>query len=139
MRDCLTPRPRSARDTTQAVLALLFVALAMAAAGCSAIMATLHPADVAPPELGQPWRAPDVASARPLAAEALPGVPPTLAPEVGRLSLAQLLDVALQTNPQTERAWQDAHAALADWDVERGRYLPRLYGMMSVIDRRNPG
>jgi len=138
MNDRPTRRTRSARDTTTAVVGSLFVVLAMAVAGCSTIAETLRPADVVPPELGQPWRAPEVASARPMPAEALPGLPPALAAEAGRLSLAQLLDVALQTNPQTERAWQDAHAALADWDVARGRYLPRLYGNMSVVDRRAP-
>ena len=110
----------------------------MALAGCGALNETLRPADVVPPALGERWRPTDVASARPLAAEALPGIPAALAPDGGRLSLTQLLDVGLRTNPQTERAWQEAHAALAEWDVQRGRYLPRVYGNMSVVDRRSP-
>jgi len=116
----------------------LLVAAAIAFAGCGALAESMRAADVVPPELGQPWRAGDVESARPLAAETLPGIPARLAPEAGRLTLGQLLDAALQTNPQTERAWQEAHAALAEWDVQRGRYLPRLYGNVSVVDVRAP-
>ena len=66
-------------------------------------------------------------------------LPSPAAPVPGeRLALGQLLDTALRTNPGTQHAWQEAHAAAADWDVERGRYLPRVYGNVSVVDLRAP-
>jgi len=114
------------------------IAIAMALGGCATLSAALHDPDASPPELGQPWQPTTVASAQPLPAETLPIIPSDLAPDARRLGLAELLDVALRTNPQTERAWREAHVALAEWDVQRGRYLPRLYGNVSVVDLRAP-
>lgn len=93
--------------------------------------------EAAPPaELGKPWRpTPDAATGR-LPDEAVV-LPQLQVPAPGeRLRLDELLDDALRTNPGTRRAWQEAHAAAADWDVERGRYLPRVYGNVSVVDLR---
>ena len=67
-----------------------------------------------------------------------PVLHPRLPDPGDRFRLAQLLDVALRTNPGTRRAWQDAQTAAAEWDVERGRYLPRVYGNVSVVDLRAP-
>lgn len=116
----------------------IVLATAMASAGCTTLTAALHDPSTTPPDLGQAWRPGDVASARPLPAETLPEIPSQLAAQDRPLSLAELLDTALRTNPQTERAWREAHAALAEWDGQRGRYLPRVYGNVSVVDLRAP-
>lgn len=114
------------------------VGWAMALAGCATLSTALHDPDASPPALGEAWRPVQVASARPLPAETLPTIPAALAPVEGELGLAELLDASLRTNPQTERTWRAAHVALAEWDVQRGRYLPRIYGNVSVVDLRAP-
>ncbi len=93
--------------------------------------------DLAPPELGTPWRGAGLTPAF-LPAEETPGIPLELASDARRLTLAELLEIALRLDPGTERAWHEARAALADWERERGRYLPRLYGNVSVVDLRAP-
>jgi len=110
----------------------------MALASCAPLSAAVHDRDAAPPALGEPWRPAGVASSLPLPEEALPTIPPVLLPDARQLGLAELLDVSLRANPQTERSWREAHAALAEWDVQRGRYLPRVYGNVSVVDLRAP-
>lgn len=117
--------------------ALLVVPLLMAA-GCSTLGSLAHDPDTTPPELGRPWRPGAIASAAPLPVEESAWIPPPTVPGGERLHLDELLALALRTNPQTERAWRDAHVALAEWDVERGRYLPRVYGNVSIVDHRAP-
>jgi outer membrane protein TolC len=112
----------------------------LAATGCSFVgwRPELFDAE-SPAELGKPWRpSGEASSARLPDAGVAPSLPPRLPDPGDRLRLAQLLDEALRTNPGTRRAWQDAQTAAAGWDVERGRYLPRVYGNVSVVDLRPP-
>ena len=51
-----------------------------------------------------------------------------LVPYRDDLVLTQLIDVALQNSPQTEKAWADAKAAAAAWAVARGSYYPTVDG-----------
>ncbi|MBY0274831.1 TolC family protein [Candidatus Binatia bacterium] len=93
----------------------------------------------APPhaELGKAWRpGPDAARAASPADEALLLSPVQVPAPGSRLRLDELLDDALLGNPSTRRVWQDAQTAAAQWNVERGRYLPRVYGNVSVVDVR---
>jgi outer membrane protein len=78
--------------------------------------------DVAPSS-GTAWQAPS---------EARPSVPPVARPDVPesylvpgtKLSLPQVLDVALRNNPATRIAWHNARAAAADVGARRSAYYP---------------
>jgi len=52
-----------------------------------------------------------------------------LVPYRENLVLTQLIDVALQNSPQTEKAWAEARAAAAAWAVARGSYYPTVDGV----------
>ena len=142
MRDRATRRTRCGRERWIPFAWLLILAQGLSATGCSALGLRADVFETAfeaapPPELGTPWRAAVDAPPGPLS-ESL-GVPPAAAQAHAsgeRLRLDQLLDDALRTNPGTQRAWQQAQAAASEWDVERGRYLPRVYGNVSVVDVR---
>lgn len=139
MRHRATRRTRNVRDRALLLAWFLAVAQGLAATGCGLAARFTEP-DAAVPELGRPWRPSTPPGATGAASAPSPDDPPALAPRPPgpgqRQHLAQLLDEALRTNPSTERAWRDAHAALAEWDVQRGRYLPRIYGNVSVVDLR---
>ena len=55
-----------------------------------------------------------------------------LTPFRDNLVLTQLIDVALQNSPQTEKAWAEARAAAAAWAVARGSLYPTLDGAAST-------
>jgi outer membrane protein len=98
---------------------ILLAAPLLLAAGC-ATRSVDH--DVAPSS-GTPWQAPS---------EARPPVPPVARPDVPesylvpgtKLSLPQVLDVALRNNPTTRVAWHNARAAAADVQARRSAYYP---------------
>jgi len=48
-----------------------------------------------------------------------------------RLTLAELIDVALLNNPQTKKTWSDAMAAAASYGKSMKDYLPEIDGAMS--------
>lgn len=51
-----------------------------------------------------------------------------LNPPAKKLTLANLVNVALQINPSTQSSWEQARAAAADWAVSRGDYYPTISG-----------
>jgi outer membrane protein len=51
-----------------------------------------------------------------------------LTPPAKRLTLSDLVDVALRINPSTQSSWEQARAAAADWAVSRGDYYPSISG-----------
>lgn len=55
-----------------------------------------------------------------------------LTPYRDKLVLTQLIDVALQNSPQTEKAWAEARAAAAAWAVSRGSLYPTIDGAASA-------
>ena len=88
------------------------------------------PARYTAPAPGAVWTpAPEQFRQHPPVAK-LPGIPPELAPTAERLTLPQLLDVALHTNPTTRQKWQQARAAAAAWAAARGAYYPALRGVL---------
>src|SRR5262249_40178148 len=101
-------------------------ALALAAAalaGCSRFdrSAALNPYAAAPPSPAAPWSPP--ASQ----VEAPPPVPSTAPQAPGGLhDLPELIDLALQNNPDTRRLWQEARAAAARLGRSEGAYLPKV-------------
>src|SRR5262249_57312967 len=94
---------------------------AAALAGCSPFdrSAALNPYAPAPPSPAAPWSPP--ASQ----VEAPPPVPSTAPQATGGLhDLPELIDLALQNNPDTRRLWQYAPAAHAPPGRSAGRSMP---------------
>ncbi|EFK08117.1 type I secretion outer membrane protein, TolC family [delta proteobacterium NaphS2] len=54
--------------------------------------------------------------------------PENLNPPAKKLSLADLVDIALRINPTTQSTWEQARAAAADWASSRGQYYPTISG-----------
>jgi len=54
--------------------------------------------------------------------------PENLNPPAKRLTLSDLVDLALRINPSTQSSWEQARAAAADWAVSRGDYYPSISG-----------
>lgn len=101
--------------------------LAIAAAtGCGALdrRAALAPETLAPPSAAAPWRPPDA-----LRAEGTPppvaGLPPEADP-ARRWTLAELIDLALASNPGTRVAWAEVRAAAARFGAAQAGWLPVL-------------
>src|SRR5262249_60981561 len=95
---------------------------AAALAGCSRCdrSAALNPYAAAPRSPVAPWSPP--ASQ----VEAPPPVPSTAPQPPGGLhDLPELIDLALQNNPDTRRLWQEARAAAARLGKSEGAYLPK--------------
>jgi outer membrane protein len=72
--------------------------------------------------VGAQWRADSLASATP------PALPVDLAERVQRLTLAEVVDVALRNNTATRIAWANAQAAAADYGSASGEWLPTIDG-----------
>ncbi len=51
-----------------------------------------------------------------------------LKPTAKKLTLSDLVDVALRINPSTQSSWEQARAAAADWASSRGDYYPTISG-----------
>lgn len=69
----------------------------------------------------------------------LAGISEELVPYRENLVLTQLIDVALQNSPQTEKAWAEARAAAAAWAVARGSYYPTVDGVAEAKKARFGG
>ena len=54
--------------------------------------------------------------------------PENLKPPAKKLTLSDLVDLALRINPSTQSSWEQARAAAADWAVSRGDYYPSISG-----------
>ena len=51
-----------------------------------------------------------------------------LDPPARKMTLADLVDIALRINPSTQSTWQQARASAADWASSRGAYYPTISG-----------
>ncbi len=51
-----------------------------------------------------------------------------LNPPPKKLTLADLVDIALRINPATQSTWEQARASAADWASSRGQYYPTISG-----------
>jgi len=104
--------------------------LACGIAGCAEQLAQLpelHPMRDVSREPGTAWT-PRPGDAVPtfVPGERPPALPPELAEQADRLSLAQLVDAALRESPSTRVAWQTARAAAAQYGQARGAYYPSV-------------
>lgn len=93
-------------------------------AGCTAIPEkTVR--DAVSPAPQEPWTPPAKAAMPPAPADRLaPQVPEEYLKPGATLSLVQLVDVALRSNPSTREAWSYARAAAAEVGAKRSLYFP---------------
>jgi len=59
-------------------------------------------------------------------------VPADLAARVNRLTIGDVVDLALRNNPATAQAWANARAAAAAYGASKGAYYPTIDGNLSV-------
>ena len=109
------------------------VASALLLAGCAGTPSVSGVRGASPrPEV--PWTPPASALPRvaPTDTSARAAVPPEVADRIRRLTLAEIVDLGLRTNPTTRLAWANAHTAAAVYGSERGAWLPSIDGDVSA-------
>jgi outer membrane protein TolC len=81
-----------------------------------------------------PWTPPEGALPRvtPADTSARAAVPPDLAERIRRLTLDEIVDLGLRSNPTTRLAWANANAAASVYGSERGAWLPSIDGDVSA-------
>jgi outer membrane protein len=97
----------------------------LACAGCAGAPSIGGVAGV-PPSSSRPW----VPPANAVAHDSLtrPAVPVDLKERIGRLTLAEVVDLGLRNNAVTRLSWANARAASAAYGSERGAYFPTIDG-----------
>jgi len=100
----------------------LLVFIVFVFASCVKDFPGLDPAKQISPAPSEEWEPPPEEYPEFFPTEELPGMTPELEPFADELTLSQLVDVALEINPTTLQAWEDAKAAAAAWGC-RPRYL----------------
>ncbi len=113
------------------------LALALAAcAGCTAITEKTVRDSVSPAP-AEPWTPPSSRAAMPPSPseKAAVQIPEEYLKPGTTLSLAQLVDVGLRTNPATREAWSFARAAAADVGSKRSLYFP-VFEVDGTIERQ---
>ena len=117
---------------------------AAALAGCASMQSRIDAyrpaAQIAPgtsSSPSQPWTPPADAVPPPLPSLSVT-MPENVAPGT-RITLAQIVDVALSNNPQTRAAWLNARAAEAQLGSARSAYLPEVDLNASLTYGRGSG
>src|SRR3989442_6498050 len=107
--------------------ALALVAVFGTLAGCVELpVPTRTPYAAAPRSSSTPWSPPPAVTAqRP---RTLAGRETRIDPQAG-YGLADLIDFAHRTNPETQRAWEEARAAAAQAARAEAAYYPTLFAM----------
>ncbi|MDA2919891.1 TolC family protein [Desulfobacterota bacterium AH_259_B03_O07] len=108
---------------------LVFIVFVFAA--CVKDFPELDPAKQISPAPSEEWEPPPEEYSEFFPAEELPGIPTKLKPFADELTLSQLVDVALELNPTTLQAWEQAKSAAAAWGVARGIYYPQVDGTLN--------
>jgi len=82
-----------------------------------------------------PWTPPADALPRvaPADTSARAAVPPDLADRIRRLTLGEIVDLGLRSNPTTRLAWANAHTAASVYGSERGAWYPSIDGDVSAV------
>ncbi len=112
------------------IVAALSAATAWAA--CSATHPELDPHSYTASAPSVAWKPGPGEVPGSLPSEKPPPMPASLQPTAGQLALPELIDTALQINPTTRAAWENARTAAAAWAVSRGRYFPAIAGSVGA-------
>jgi outer membrane protein len=106
--------------------ASFLLGLVIAAGGCVGTPSVAGVAGV-PPSPGTAWTPPREQDRVPDSI-GRPAVPADLEQRIKRLTLAEVVDLGLRTNPQTRLSWANARSAAAAYGSARGEYLPTIDG-----------
>lgn len=108
-------------------VAPLLLSIAVAGACSRAPQPRIAGAPAAPPSPSEPWRAPrGVVPPEPAVPDAVGDLPPDVAPRRDALALADIVDLALRNNPQTQLSWAQARAGAATYGAASAAYLPTV-------------
>jgi outer membrane protein len=108
--------------------ALSILSLVTGSAGCVGTPSVGGVAGV-PPSPNAAWTPP--VQVRTYDSAGPPAVPPDLEQRISRLTLPEVVDLGLRSNPATRVSWANARAAAASYGSERGSYLPTIDGEMA--------
>ena len=98
-------------------------------AACRTSLPELNPESFASPAPGKYYKSKEKAEKADLPGEGKTALgPDNLIPPAKKLSLADLVDVALRINPSTQQSWQQARSTAAQWAASRGDYYPSISG-----------
>jgi len=107
-----------------------------------ALLAGLAPAADSAETSTEPSPAPNVfwvpPAREPLPQPPAPEIPAGVESRVQDMSLVDVLDVALQNNPDTRAAWEDARAAAARLASKKGDYWPQISADANVVAYKTP-
>ena len=110
------------------------LASALLLAGCAGTPSVSGVRGASPrPEV--PWTPPADAlpSIAPADTSARAAIPPDLADRIRRLTLGEIVDLGLRSNPTTRLAWANAHTAASVYGSERGAWYPSIDGDVSAV------
>jgi len=124
-------------------LILGFLLAIVIVAGCAELPVPIRaPYSAAPLSYSAPWRPPPAVAVNP--SQIVAG--PTLAAPIDSSAvygLADLIDFAHRSNPETRRLWEQARAAAAQVGRAEAAYYPTLFlmaaGGTSRVDGADPG
>jgi outer membrane protein len=111
--------------------AALTVLLAIGGCGSLADQPAIHPDRFAPPNAEREWTATPVIANRHLPAAGDLMGPQPVSPGARTYDLDAMVDLALRNNPRTQRAWESALAAAAEFGASQAPYYP-LASMQAV-------
>ena len=110
------------------------LASALLLAGCAGTPSVSGVRGASPrPEV--PWTPPADAlpTIAPADTSARAAIPPDLADRIRRLTLGEIVDLGLRSNPTTRLAWANAHTAASVYGSERGAWYPSIDGDVSAV------
>lgn len=118
----------------------ILVLIAQAATGCAASLPQVNGAAAVSPSPARPWTPPKNAiAAEPVVAPLTASVvPPDLADRIQKLTLVDVVDLALRNNPATRASWAQAKVAADVLGSTRGQYFPTINGEVSASRARSP-
>ncbi|HMJ62586.1 MAG TPA: TolC family protein [Bryobacteraceae bacterium] len=112
-------------------LILGFLLAIVILAGCAELPVPIRaPYRAAPPSYSAPWRPPPAVAANLAQARAAPTVTVSIDPSAV-YGLADLIDFAHRSNPETRRLWEEARAGAAQVGRAEATYYPTLFFMAS--------
>ena len=130
-------RPRLRERRLRVVLAAATLAAGWA---CAAPAPRIAGRPGAPPAPNRVWQPPRAAQTRDSLRPAGPaaGLPAAVASRASSLTLADVVDLALQNNPATRVSWAQARAAADAYGAQRATWLPTIDGAVNATHSLTP-
>ena len=117
--------------------ALLVMLATLIFGGCAHIPDRVQGVPTTSPSAEVPWPPPSAAAQIPVQTTAPPIPIEQVRQEHARLSLVDVVDIALRDNPATHTAWEDARAAAARYASTRGSWFPTVTLNSSLYHSKN--